>query len=263
MLTYGYSPLLENFEAFYYELLRQKERALRMSEPYIQHDEKDDEQVAANEALTGSIQERFRAFFNKQLIDTTRYIEMGATRWHDAQYLMVILADEIFLTLSWPGVKYWERSLLEAQIFHMQIAGELFFKKLDLLLEAIDPSRHEMASLYFFVLTLGFRGKYRGTNNQLLIQAYIKKLYTIIVQSPPRLYLAENPQLVPSCYEHTAREILGRRLPDARVWGWCLFSIIVTYVFVTYVVWYHSASDMHNTLERLFENVSLNDADFE
>lgn len=244
------SPLLQSFQAFYYELLRQKEKALRMSEPDSIFSEKAEDDMS----LVGNIQKKMRYLFEEQESKASRSVgRFGASQFKDAQYIMAALTDEVFLTLNWPGAKQWQKSLLEAQLFQTQIAGELFFKKLDALLEANEPSKGELALLYLLALSLGFRGKYRDLDDGAKIKWYLEQLYTIINHKPAHLFRPGRPYLMDQCYDYTLTEAPGRGLPDLRVWSICIISILTIYVFVTYVVWYHLASGVHEALNMIFE----------
>ncbi len=249
--TTNNSPLLQNFQTFYYELLRQKEKALRMSEPDTVFDD-----TASNQdmGLAENIQKKLRSLIEELTFKASRSIGgLGANQIRDAQYIMVVLTDEIFLGINWPGAKQWQKSLLEAQIFETQIAGELFFKKLDALLESNDPTRGELALLYFLTLSLGFKGKYKDHEDRETMQWYLDQLYTVINQRPANLFRPGRTYLIDQCYNYTLSEPPGRGLPDVRVWSICIASIITVYIFITYIVWYKLASEMHDALNLIFE----------
>lgn len=249
--TTNNSLLLQNFQTFYYELLRQKEKALRMSEPDMIFDETDSNQ---DMGLADHIQKKMRSLIEELTFKTSRTVgALGANQIRDAQYIMVALTDEIFLNINWPGAKQWQKSLLEAQMFETQIAGELFFKKLDTLLESNDPTRGELALLYFLALSLGFKGKYKDHEDREAVKWYLDHLYTVINQRSAHLFRPGRPYLIEQCYDYTLSEPPGRGLPDVRVWSICIASIVALYIFVTYIVWYKLASEMHETLNLIFE----------
>lgn len=246
------SPFLQSFQIFYYELLRQKEKALRMSEPDNLFYENSSGQEDIG--LIDGIQKKMRALLEEQAYKLSRSVTgIGATQVRDAQYLMTILTDEIFLTLSWPGAKQWQKSLLEAQIFETQIAGEVFYKKLDALLDSTDPARSELALLYFLILSLGFRGKFRDQDDKDAIKWYLNQLYTVINHRTAHLFRPGRPHLIDQAYDYTLSEPPGRGLPDMKTWGLCIAGIFTVYVFITYVVWYKLASEMHEALNLIFE----------
>ncbi len=246
-------PLQQNFQAFYYEVLRQKEKALRLSLP------DDMSENAVNPVLIEDIQNRLRSILQEQALKMEHAVGVGnSVYFRDAQYLMAALADEIFLNLNWPGVKSWEKYLLEAQLFQTQVAGELIFKKLDALLESSDPMREELASLYFMVLSLGFRGKYQDTKDDQKIKWYLGHLYRIVQHQPSHLFRPGRPHLINQCYEYTLTDSPGRGLPDNRLWVLTLGSLVVLYIFITYVVWYRLASEVHEALNLIFEQTRQN-----
>lgn len=241
------SVLIENFQAFYYEILRQKEKALRISIPTDTYENPNT--IAAVETIQG----RLKQILQEQAVKMEYAVGVGnMTIFKDAQYLMVVLSDEIFLNFHWIGTKTWEGHLLEAQLFQTQIAGEYIFKKLDLLLEGNDPAREEMASLYFMALSLGFRGRYSGIENEKKIKWYQNALYKIIRGRLPILSKSET-LLIKDCYQHTLTEPPGRGLPDNRVWTMIIGGVFLFYIFITYIVWYRLSSEVHQGLNLIFQ----------
>ena len=47
--------------------------------------------------------------------------------------------------------------------FSSQIAGELIFKRIEEVCKAYDGSQYNMVILYFLMLSLGFKGKYKDS----------------------------------------------------------------------------------------------------
>lgn len=247
------STIAENFQAFYYEILRQKEKALRLSIPSEIFED------PSAPVTVEAIQTKLRSTLQEQLVKMEYAVGLGNTAvFRDAQYLMVSLADEIFLTLQWGGARIWESQLLEAQIFQTQIAGEYVFKKLDLLLESSEPSREDLAYLYFMVLSLGFRGKYRGMDEEGKIQWYLNHLYKIIQGRFPKLTQSDKALLIKECYDFTLTEPAGKGLPDNRTWAIIIGGVVIIYVLITYVVWYRLAAEMHTALNHIFSQIRNN-----
>ena len=248
----GQTPLLQNFQSFYYELLRQKERALRMNE--VDNIVAEDEVPPPEEKnIVETIQKRLRFLLEEQALETTKS-GFSVSQNRDAQYIMVALADDIFLTLNWPGAKQWGKSLLEGQLFQTQISGELFYKKLEVLLEANDPVRSDLALIYLMVLSLGFRGKYRDEDDHDKISWYREQLFNLVNHRPSHLFRPGRPELINECYHNTLTESSGRGLPDLRTWTVCIASIISLYIFVTYIVWHKLASEMQEALNFVLEH---------
>jgi type VI protein secretion system component VasF len=178
--------LNELFKDFYYELLKCKEKALRshqMAEELEQKAKTIPEgqtnrgEEAANEnlhPLTAHRHESVPIHEAKAMQEIQRYLLQVLTEkiqpflhmldaqslllLKEAQYAMIALADEVFLTLPWKGSHAWRFELLESQFFQTQSSGEQIFKKIDELLSHYDLSKEPLASIYFHILALGFRG---------------------------------------------------------------------------------------------------------
>jgi len=247
------SPLLQCFHSFYYEILRLKERALRYGESDVQRDA-DESYSQTTINRVEEIQTRLKLTLEELGISYARITGgVSAALFQDAQYIMVVLADEIFLNLAWVGAKEWRLSLLEGQIFQTQIAGELFFKKIDALFDAHNATRYELGQLYLMALSLGFRGHYRTHDTSNRVHWYQDQLYKMCCQDPTYLFSATNTKaLFPECYAHTLNESPGRGLPDLRTWGIYGLCVFLIYIFVSYIVWYRIAFEMHRDLYTIF-----------
>jgi type VI secretion system protein ImpK len=251
------SPLLQNFQVFYYEVLRLKEKALRATESRIlMEDEVSSDQPydMQNKNLVDDFQKRLRNLLDEQSGHHARLVGgVSSTIFKDMHYIMVILADEIFINLNWAGAKEWRASLLEAQLFQTQIAGELFFKKLDALFDSNDPVRFELAQIYLMVLSLGFKGQYKDREDQDRIRWYQDQLYTMVCHHPLKLFNHDESRMIEQCYEHTINTPPGKGLPDLRVWTTWILSVFVAYIFITYVIWYKMAADLEQDLQMIFD----------
>ncbi len=247
------SPLLQCFQSFYYEVLRLKERALRYGIGDVQRTESESQEEIAFTRID-EIQARLKSFLEEQGgIYATKTGGVSAGLFQDAQYIMVVLADEIFLNLSWVGAKEWRLSLLEGQIFQTQIAGELFFKKIDALFDTHDASRYEIGQLYLMALSLGFRGQYRDHDASNRVRWYQEQLYQMCCQDATHLFNTNTTKaLFEECYQHTLNESPGRGLPDLRTWGIYGVCVFLIYIFISYVVWYRIAFEMHRDLNTIF-----------
>src|SRR5215471_15378879 len=146
-----------------------------------------------------AVRQRLLLLFEHQARDAQTY---GSEFYREAQYVMAALADEIFLQLEWEGKDYWLSNLIETQLFQTHISGELIFQRLDRILQDRDPALKELASVYFMALSLGFRGKYRGYNDNGLLTLYRQQLYAFIFQRPADLS-DDKKQLFPETYLYT------------------------------------------------------------
>ena len=92
---------------------------------------------------------------------------------------MAALADEALLRIEWPGRDVWTSCLIEESLFQSRVAGDLFFDRLDELLRTRDPARIELSSIYLLALSLGFEGRYRGTDSAPRMESYRAALYRL------------------------------------------------------------------------------------
>lgn len=238
------SFLVQNFQEFYRELLIQKEYAYRTLDPHFITDDHAAKEVI-DATATDKIQHKLKQMFERFSLNAQNQVgEFAVSHFQEALYVMVALTDEIFISFKWPGQKRWEDNLLEAQIFHTQIAGELLFRKLDELIEANDPARNDLCVVYLFALSLGFSGKYQGENDEGKIAWYRDKLYTMFSRRPPTLMKPGRPELIGDLYHHSIAAAPGKGLPDLRSWLMTFASIIVVFVFVSSVLWYKVVRDM-------------------
>lgn len=252
LYTFNTSIFMQNFQEFYYEVLRQKEKALRTFETDISS-------VDTTHQIETSVQEiqkKLHQVLESQSLKASKNTGgITASYFRDAQYVMVSLADEVFLNIDWPGAKTWRKSLLEGQVFQTQIAGEHFFKKLDMLLQSNDPTRGELGQIYLIALSLGFKGRFNEASDQEQLDWYRDQLYVLMrgrhneFYYPGRVRLSEDP------YSYTITEQPGRGLPDLKTWISTFLSILVVYVFISYVVWHKLSSEMGDALSEIYKQL--------
>ena len=162
---------------------------------------------------------------------------------------MVAYADEIFLNIPWQGQKQWEDNLLESRFFQTQIAGELFFKKVEGLILNNDPLKADIAIIYLSILGLGFKGKFRGEDeNPEKLSLYRQQLYTLVNRRPSTLYDPGRDHLMQDCYAHVLDSSLRKGLPEMRIWLLAFGGILGAYLFASTALWYKVVKDMEQSL---------------
>ena len=195
--------------------------------------------------------QRLVSLFERQEAQAWRYGgTYGAEFYKEAQYVMVALADEIFLNTQWEGQKFWVSNLLESKIFHTHVAGELFFQRLDRLLVDRDPVYRDLAAVYLMALSLGFRGKYRGRDDRGQLERYRRQLFHFVFRREPELE-NESRHVFPEAYYHTLRQETKRRLPNPRAWVILLVAVVLAYVTLTHGIWVKLTGKLFETNERI------------
>lgn len=196
-------------------------------------------QLAPTDDMRAStfVWQRLVSLFERHEAQAWRYGgTYGAEFYKEAQYVMVALADEIFLNTEWEGHRSWVSNLLESKIFRTHVAGELFFQRLDRLLVERDPVYRDLAAVYLMALSLGFRGKYRGRDDRSQLERYRRQLFHFVFRREPDL---DSPtrQMFPEAYYHTLRDETKRRLQNPRAWIILLCAVVVAYVALTHGIW--------------------------
>jgi type VI secretion system protein ImpK len=229
------SPILEGFRLFYRELLLLQDLALEHSIPK--------EETKTADKILDSLQEQTTAHrIRRRLEDMlmSQYTEKGgnytAPYYREAQYIMVALADEIFINLKWRGNEEWKDNLLESLIYNTQDAGDKFFENLDHFLEADHSKGIDMASLYLIALGLGFKGRYRGSKNEKELFAYRQKLYRYIASDDVEL-MDNRSHLFPQVYENIIADRQNAMMPDSRPWWLALGVIFLGFISLSSLIW--------------------------
>lgn len=244
------SFIINNFKHFYYEILREKAFVLK----YKAHADDSDVSETSAQEMCNTIQHHLHQVLESQTLDAARQVgEFAAAHYKEAQYVMVLLADEIFLGFDWLGRKYWEDNLLEARLFHTQVGGELFFQRLEALLEEKDPVKIDLSAVYLFALALGFRGRYREEAHKDILLQYRRQLYSFMAHRTSNLYRGGRPYLNDEPYQHNIVNEHRRGLPEVRMWLWTFTGILVSYLFVSYILWDNSVRDVNRAINHIIE----------
>jgi type VI secretion system protein ImpK len=200
--------------------------------------------LLAEEALR-----RLQTLLEMQALDAGRRGgEYGVLYYKEAQYVMAALADEIFLTLDWPGRDAWRADLLETRLFGTYDAGEKFYRRLETLLKTGDRVQAEIAVVYLMALTLGFRGRYGGGRHEDRILEYRRRLYYYIYRKAPDL-ADPTHRLSDQAYRHTSTVATSRMLPSPARWLWLLAAVVLVYLVAAHFVFEGTLEPLMNALD--------------
>ncbi|HVB40937.1 MAG TPA: DotU family type IV/VI secretion system protein [Terriglobales bacterium] len=229
------SMLLRHFREFYGEVVRRRAAIVRAAPPPALSGQPgpgdggaaDDPGVAAWHVL--------RALLDAQAQEAAELGGLfGARVYQEVQYVFAALADEIFLQTEWAGRSAWP--LLESSLFHTHSAGETVFDRIDRLLARPESVYADLAAVYFWALSLGFEGKYRGEADRSPLQQYRTRLFQILYRDRPRLLEVHRP-LFPESYLHNLDDGAGRRLPNPRLWLAVLAAVLLLWIGLAQVAW--------------------------
>jgi type VI secretion system protein ImpK len=233
--TAGVRPALsifEHFRSFWreVELLRETATARTLLPPA----DAGPEELAH---VPTAIRERLLAFLQAQEADISRWAKGAPLEvYRQAEYVMVAVADEVFVHWSWSGSSYWSANLLETARFGTRRAGEAVFARIERLGDNQHPAQKELAAVYLAALALGFQGRYAGRSDRGAIERYKRQLYRIVFETQPDM---ADPfrRVMPTCYESTMAVGAGRRLRSPRLWWWAAAAVITVWLVASHVMW--------------------------
>lgn len=155
--------------------------------------------------------------------------------FEEARYVMVAVADEMFLDLNWPDREAWGDHLLEEQLVGSQAAGDLLFVRLEQLLALNGPVYEDLAKVYLTALALGFRGRYRAGDPHGELEVYRRRLYTYIFKHEPE---PGSRALFPQNKEVAYRDDKPRHLPTVQRLLKASVALTAVWVIGTSAVWW-------------------------
>ncbi len=251
----GGSYLVRQFWAFYAELVSLKRRLGDQTAASSQPQQESAPESAGTAALTAAqaVSRQLLGVLELQAIEAQRAGGRYAIDINlEAQYVMAALADEALLSFSWPGRDVWTSCLIEEALFGSRVAGDRIFDRLDELLRARDPARRDLALIYLLALSLGFEGRYRGTDCLARMQAYRAALYRFSFGRDPDP-TDRARQISPQAYAFTVSDAMPQQMPHVARWITILALVIVGMVGVSQLVWQLKAGplveDIRNTAE--------------
>ncbi|MEN8236002.1 MAG: DotU family type IV/VI secretion system protein [Pseudomonadota bacterium] len=281
-LVYGtgddVSFIIRYFEDFYREIIRFKNEALgdqlppsnldqeeegksapetnEPVKPEIKTDQTPESpiQPASHASLPEEILLSLKNLLKRQAIDAARFGgEFAAKYYHEAEFIMVALADEVFLHTDWKGKGYWQKNILESQIYDTHSAGETFFDKLEDFLKVRDPSRADIAMVYLLALGLGFKGKYRDNDAKNRLAHYRRELFIFIYHRDPTLFQLAT-QLIPKSYQHTVETGKVLYLYDFKPLMKLFTGIVFLVFLISYGVWYSTTHEVSVLVDQILSS---------
>lgn len=264
---YPSSFLLTRFREFYREVARLR-RTVELATPLAGAEDVEMAMAAAVSTSGGGTVQRIDPMTSvngvwQQLLTMLerQAVEAGQSGgafafevYREAQYVMAALADEIFLHLEWEGRESWP--LLESRLFQSHMAGEIIFQRLERLLQRRDPFYLDLASVYFMALSLGFQGKYRGSDDPTRLAHYRRQLFAMIYGRHPKLF-TENTSLFPEAYQNTIVKGAARKLPDQRIWLALVGIVLVVWLAASQLAWSSVSTPLADMICRVTSGCSV------
>ena len=166
-------------------------------------------------------------------------------------YMMVALADDIFLNLEWEGKQFWEENILEQRFFSSQIAGDEIFNRISALLAEKSDLAEDKAELYLKMLALGFEGKYRGMEDETIqINLYRNKLLEFIEKRNNSMLMVGH-RLFQKEYTYTIPTIHRKTLPEASIINYMCAFFVFMFLSISSIVWMYETKDISRLLTEI------------
>lgn len=228
-------PLLSCFAQFYEEVARVRQESERGSlQAYLGVSGAAPVEPAE---LAGRVSLRLADLLAGQARDMRATASEAQQRAYTAaSYVMVVLADEIFiLELSWPAQDAWLEVLLEHRQFGSRQAGRRFFDMAEQVLAVVSRSNlhRDLAACFLLALQLGFKGMHRGSQGQLFLDTLRQRLYRFVNGRPAE----PDGRLFVQAYEHTVKSTADARVAPLRPWWRLAMGYAFCFVLVSSALW--------------------------
>jgi type IV/VI secretion system ImpK/VasF family protein len=175
---------------------------------------------------------------------------MALSYFDECAYIMLALADEIFIKLDWEFREYWRNSLLEEQYFKSHNAGEQIFVNLANFLKERDVSKGEVGMIYLYALSLGFEGKYRDNPKKNEIIKGIKaNIFKLIHKIDPQLH-SKMHWIFPQTKQYTIESSANFYDNTMRNLTVVAFSLITVFLFAAQFIWHNGTAEIWSVTEQ-------------
>ncbi|MCA3364255.1 MAG: DotU family type IV/VI secretion system protein [Roseomonas sp.] len=192
-----------------------------------------------------SISERLVATLAAQWDEARRRLsERELAAFRDVQYLMCALADDLFLhEVEWRGREAWGDQLLEQKVFGTRVAGEEIFEQISALLRRRDPSDADLAATYLAAIGLGFKGRFRVSEDVAPLESLSRRLFDFLAGRAADPALGGR-SLVPGAIANVIKGERRTRVSRITIGATALLGIAGTFVVVSSVIWFLMTNEL-------------------
>lgn len=152
-------------------------------------------------------------------------------------YVLASFADEALIHMTrWGGAQGWPGLLLERALYGTRIAGERVFEAAEALVARRDPSRRDLAMTLFLALSCGFRGRWRGIDDQGALARLRHDLFELAtdLDAPGDVSVAEGFAAV---HAHTATGPSAEAPRDVERWLLAMLGVVVGWLALSHMIW--------------------------
>lgn len=169
----------------------------------------------------------------------------------DIGYVMAALADEALLhQVDWPGRQQWMGTLLEQSLYGSRVAGEEIFDLGQAIADGAIIGRADLAAAILLALALGFRGRWRGIDDNGAIDRLRRQLYEAVYSQPPPSTLVWQSAL-PSPVEPVLSSGRLVRLPRTGPWLAAIVVVMAATLALSTWIWVRSTAELVETARQV------------
>lgn len=134
--------------------------------------------------------------------------------YDDARFAVCAWIDETLLNSPWAQREMWTKSLLQTRHYNTSSAGEEFFERLN----RLRPDEKSVREIYYFCLSLGYRGRYHADGDEFLLDQLKKSNLKSVLGSTLELSRFTEEALFPASDVTSLKE--GERGASGKYWSW-------------------------------------------
>lgn len=170
----------------------------------------------------------------------------------EAQYVMVAMADEVFLHINWPGREQWFQKPLEMHVFGTHDSGERIFLRLDQIFENRASASTDLLMVYMTALALGFKGRYAMGGAKSAPDEYRRRISNALASSGED-WVLPSKALCPEALAHTETKPSRELLPSLRRGLYAFVIVLVAWLVVGQIIWSVQMSGINRKLDDIEE----------
>jgi len=240
--------LISTFETFYLMLLETKQQ-IESGAFFDIGDEKN-----VQNSKIDVFQNKLCKFIKDQ--DSKIAYEQGklaSIQFQEVLYVMVALADELFLEMDWEGKSFWRANLLEQKFFNSNQSGEKLLLNLDKFLREQNAQDNDIGVIYLYAFSLGFKGKLRYEKDlDFYLQALKNNIFYTIYRQSPKLFKEEGPLFVQSS-ENMLVEKQPAKDQSMKVWLKIGLACFGMYLLIGQIIWHVETYNIWSVLDKVTE----------
>lgn len=181
--------------------------------------------------------------------------EYGARLYQRVIYVFAAFADEVMLANQWNGREVWLKNPLEVRLFGSQSAGDDIFSDIENGLADYEIGKRDLARTYLMALNLGFKGRYKDTPSEEVINSHKSALFLLITDRDASREEA-GKSFLGNVYQYNQTGGAPKLMPYLRPWLVSIASVIVLYVIASHLIWTSKVSDLEAYVQSLITQLS-------